>query len=79
MSDHGASKVIESYGMVGPVKAALESAVRYLAAELGPKGIRVHAMARARWRLATSDIPNFDAPMERMAERAPARRLVTTE
>ena len=45
MSHHGASKVIESYGIVGPVKAALESALRYLAAELGPKGIRVHAMS----------------------------------
>jgi len=40
MSYHGANEVIENYGIMGPVKAALESAVRYLAAELGPKGIR---------------------------------------
>ena len=45
MSYHGANEVIENYGIMGPVKAALESAVRYLAAELGPKGIRVHAIS----------------------------------
>jgi enoyl-[acyl-carrier protein] reductase I len=45
MSYHGANEVIENYGIMGPVKAALESAVRYLAAELGPKGIRVHALS----------------------------------
>jgi enoyl-[acyl-carrier protein] reductase I len=45
MSYHGANQVIENYGIMGPVKAALESAVRYLASELGPKGIRVHAIS----------------------------------
>jgi hypothetical protein len=45
MSYYGANEVIENYGIMGPVKAALESAVRYLAAELGPKGIRVHAIS----------------------------------
>ena len=45
MSYHGANEVIENYGIMGPVKAALESAVRYVAAELGPKGIRVHAIS----------------------------------
>ena len=45
MSYHGANEVIENYGIMGPVKAALESAARYLAAELGPKGIRVHAVS----------------------------------
>ena len=43
MSYYGAEKVIEHYNVMGPVNAALESAVRYLAYELGPKGIRVHA------------------------------------
>src|SRR5215472_8297583 len=45
MSYLGATEVIENYGIMGPVKAALESAVRYMATELGPKGIRVHAVS----------------------------------
>src|SRR6266436_1476991 len=49
MSYHGANEVIENYGIMGPVKAALESAVRYLAVELGPRGIRVHAISPAPW------------------------------
>jgi enoyl-[acyl-carrier protein] reductase I len=80
MSYHGANEVIENYGVMGPVKAALESAVRYLAAELGPKGIRVHAISPGPLATrAASGIPDFDALMERVAERAPARRLVTIE
>jgi len=79
MSYHGASEVIENYGIMGPVKAALESAVRYLAAELGPKGIRVHAISPGPLATrAASGIPDF-ALMARVAERAPARRLVTIE
>ena len=80
MSYHGANEVIENYGIMGPVKAALESAVRYLAAELGPKGIRVHAISPGPLATrAASGIPDFDALMERVAERAPARRLVSIE
>jgi enoyl-[acyl-carrier protein] reductase I len=80
MSYHGANEVIENYGIMGPVKAALESAVRYLAAELGPKGIRVHAVSPGPLATrAASGIPDFDALMERVAERAPARRLATIE
>jgi len=80
MSYHGANEVIENYGIMGPVKAALESAVRYLAAELGPKGIRVHAISPGPLATrAASGIPDFDALMERVAERAPARRSVTIE
>ena len=80
MSYHGAGQVIENYGIMGPVKAALESAVRYLAAELGPKGIRVHAISPGPLATrAASGIPDFDTLMERVAERAPARRLVTIE
>ena len=45
MSYHGASKVVPNYNLMGPVKAALESAVRYLAFELGEKQIRVHALS----------------------------------
>ena len=80
MSYHGAGQVIENYGIMGPVKAALESVVRYLAAELGPKGIRVHAISPGPLATrAASGIPDFDTLMERVAERAPARRLVTIE
>ena len=80
MTYHGANEVIENYGIMGPVNAALESAVRYLAAELGPKGIRVHAISPGPLATrAASGIPDFDALMGRVAERAPARRLVTIE
>jgi enoyl-[acyl-carrier protein] reductase I len=80
MSYLGATEVIENYGIMGPVKAALESAVRYLAAELGPRGIRVHAISPGPLATrAASGIPDFDALMQRVADRAPARRLVRIE
>jgi enoyl-[acyl-carrier protein] reductase I len=50
MTYYGAEKVIEHYNIIGPVKAALECAVRYMASELGPNGIRVHAISRGRSR-----------------------------
>ena len=46
--------VVEHYNMMGPVKAALEAATRYMAAELGPKGIRVHAISPGPSRPAAS-------------------------
>jgi enoyl-[acyl-carrier protein] reductase I len=80
MSYLGANEVIDNYGIMGPVKAALESSVRYMAAELGPKGIRVHAVSPGPLATrAASGIPDFDELMERVAGRAPARRLVTVE
>ena len=80
MSYYGAEKVIEHYNVMGPVKAALESAVRYLAYEFGPKGIRVHAISPGPIKTrAASGIANFDALMEQAASRAPAGRLVTVE
>lgn len=76
----GASQVIENYGIMGPVKAALEASVRYVAAELGPQGIRVHAVSPGPLATrAASGLPEFDALMARVAHRAPARRLVTIE
>jgi enoyl-[acyl-carrier protein] reductase I len=50
MSYYGANRVVPNYNVMGPVKAALEAACRYLAYELGPKGIRVHAFRRVRSR-----------------------------
>lgn len=80
MSYLGANEVVENYGIMGPVKAALESAVRYLATELGPEGIRVHAVSPGPLATrAASGIRDFDELMERVAVRAPARRLVTIE
>jgi enoyl-[acyl-carrier protein] reductase I len=80
MSYLGANEVVENYGIMGPVKAALEATVRYIAAELGPSGIRVHAVSPGPLATrAASGIPDFDALMDRVAGRAPVRRLVTVE
>ncbi len=80
MSYHGANEVIENYGIMGPVKAALESAVRYIAVELGPKGIRVHAVSPGPLATrAASGLRDFDELMERVSATAPVRRLVTIE
>lgn len=80
MTYFGAEKVVENYNLMGPVKAALEAAVRYLAAELGPSGIRVHAISPGpiKTRAATG-IDRFDELMEKAAERAPRRALVSIE
>jgi enoyl-[acyl-carrier protein] reductase I len=80
MSYYGAEKVIEHYNLMGPVKAALESAVRYLAYELGPKAIRVHAISAGPIRTrAASGIDHFDDLLESAAKRAPARCLVSID
>lgn len=73
----GAEEVIANYGLMGPVKAALESAVRYLAAELGPAGIRVNAVSPGPVATrAASGITHFDALLADAAQRAPLRRLI---
>lgn len=80
MSYYGAEKVIEHYNVMGPVKAALESAVRYLAYEFGPRGIRVHAISPGPIRTrAASGIDHFDDLLELAAKRAPERQLVSIE
>jgi enoyl-[acyl-carrier protein] reductase I len=77
MSYYGAQKAIEQYGIMGPVKAALEASVRYLALELGPKGIRVHAVSPGPIRTrAASGIGGFDELLERATAQAAERRLV---
>jgi len=80
MSYHGAGKVVDHYSVMGPVKAALESTTRYLAAELGPKGIRVHAISPGPLRTrAASGIEHFDELMSAVAARTPARMLASVE
>ncbi|MEN0074778.1 MAG: enoyl-ACP reductase FabI [Paracraurococcus sp.] len=76
----GSTQVVEGYNMMGPVKAALESATRYMAAELGPRGIRVHAVSPGPLRTrAASGLAHFDALLNRAAEKAPSRSLVDIE
>src|SRR5271166_5818877 len=80
MSYYGAEKVIGHYNVMGPIKAALENVVRYLAYELGPKGIRVHAISPGPIKTrAASGIDHFDDLIERAAKLAPERRLVSIE
>lgn len=80
MSYLGADEVIENYGIMGPVKAALQASSRYLAAELGPKGIRVHAISPGPLQTrAASGIPHFDQLMQDAIERAPLHKLVSIE
>ena len=77
---YGADKVVAHYNLMGPVKAALESTVRYLAAELGEKRIRVHAISPGPLKTrAASGIDRFDELMERAAAAAPNHQLVTIE
>ncbi|MBP7240995.1 enoyl-ACP reductase FabI [Amaricoccus sp.] len=77
MTYYGSEKVVENYNIMGVAKAALESAVRYVAAELGPKGIRVHAISPGPLATrAASGIPEFDELLEKAKGKAPARALV---
>ena len=80
MSYYGSRMVVKNYNIMGVAKAALESAVRYMAAELGPKGIRVHAISPGPLATrAASGIPEFDALLEKAKKKAPARSLVSID
>lgn len=77
MTYHGSTKVIPTYSVMGPVKAALESCVRYLAHELGPQGIRVHAISPGPIKTrASSGLKDFDQLLNEAAARAPSGELV---
>jgi enoyl-[acyl-carrier protein] reductase I len=77
MSYHGANKVVPTYSVMGPVKAALEACCRYLAYELGPKGIRVHAISPGPLKTrAASGLKDFDLLLNEAAQRAPLGELV---
>ena len=80
MTFYGSQMVVEHYNIMGVAKAALESAVRYMAAELGPKGIRVHAISPGPLATrAASGIPEFDELLEKAKTKAPARSLVSID
>lgn len=80
VSFFGSSRVVRHYNMMGPVKAALESAVRYSAAELGEKGIRVHALSPGPLKTrAASGIDHFDELLAAASDRAPTHQLATIE
>lgn len=77
---YGSERVVEHYNLMGPVKAALESATRYVAAELGSQGIRAHAISPGPIATrAASGIDRFDALLERTVALAPTRTLVDIE
>ena len=80
MTYYGSQMVVKNYNVMGVAKAALESAVRYIAAELGPKGIRVHAISPGPLATrAASGIPEFDALLDKAKAKAPTRSLVSIE
>ena len=77
MSYDGANHVVPNYDLMGPVKAALEASCRYLAYELGPRGIRVHAISPGPLKTrAASGLKDFDALLAEAAGRAPLGELV---
>ena len=74
MSYYGANRVVANYNVMGPVKAALEAACRYLAYELGPKGIRVHAMSPGPLKTrAASGLKDFELLLTQAAEKGTSR------
>ncbi|MFZ6775631.1 enoyl-ACP reductase FabI [Undibacterium sp. Ji83W] len=76
----GAEEAVAHYGIMGPVKAALESTVRYLATELGARGTRVHAISPGPVPTrAASGLQDFDALMQKAIARSPLGRLVTLD
>jgi len=77
MSYEGANRVVPNYDLMGPVKAALEACCRYLAHELGPQGIRVHAISPGPLKTrAASGLKDFDRLLADAAGRAPVGELV---
>jgi enoyl-[acyl-carrier protein] reductase I len=77
MSYYGANRVVPNYNVMGPVKAALEASCRYLAYELGPRGIRVHAISPGPLKTrAASGLKEFELLLNEAAERAPLGELI---
>jgi len=80
MSYYGSEKVVDHYNMMGPIKAALESTVRYLSAELGEKNIRVNSVSPGPMMTrAASGIDHFDELVHNAENHSPLHRLGTPE
>lgn len=80
VSFYGAERAVEHYNVMGPVKAALESSVRYLAAGLAARRIHVHAISAGAVKTrAATGIDHFDALLDDVREHTPAQHLVTIE
>src|SRR5215471_18544052 len=80
MTYYGSQMVVKNDNIMGVAKAALEAAVRYMAAELGPKGIRVHAISPGPLATrAASGIPEFDELLDKAKAKAPSRSLVSID
>jgi enoyl-[acyl-carrier protein] reductase I len=80
LSFYGAEKVVDHYNVMGPVKAALEASVRYLAHELGPKRIRVNAISAGPIPTrAASGIDHFDELVDEAARKSPLQRAVSSD
>jgi enoyl-[acyl-carrier protein] reductase I len=76
----GSEEVVKNYGLMGPVKAALESSTRYLAAELGEKNIRVNSLSpSAIMTRAGSGIADFDGLLKSTAVKMPLHRMIAIE
>ena len=76
----GAARVVPNYNLMGLAKASLEASVRYLAASLGPRGIRVNGISAGPIKtLAAAGIAGFGKILKFVEEHAPLRRNVTTE
>jgi enoyl-[acyl-carrier protein] reductase I len=77
MSYRGANRIVPNYNVMGPVKAALEAACRYLAYELGPKNIRVHAISPGPLKTrAASGLKDFELMLNEAARKSPLGELV---
>jgi enoyl-[acyl-carrier protein] reductase I len=76
----GGSRVVPNYNVMGVAKAALEASVRYLAADLGPSGIRVNAVSAGPIKtLSAAGVTNFSTLLDTMPDRAPLRKNVSAE
>lgn len=80
LSYYGAEKVVKNYNIMGVAKSALETSVRYLAADLGPLNIRINAISAGPIKtLAASGIGDFRSMLKHHEKVAPLKRNVTTE
>lgn len=80
MTNHGSQKVIPGYGLMGVAKASLETAVKYLAYELGNEGIRVNAISAGPVKtISAMGVNNFDHYLDLVEEKSPLRRNITIE